>query len=85
MTKYIKGNPLQPLDNLPISKSELNRKISEGAVKIGRPHLDEVWIKIGKSIYVIGKVDENSLALNAQIWWEYHEQLMPKVIKWEKI
>lgn len=93
---YIVGNvddPLQELIDRGIySSSEIKRKQKAGAIKVGNPHLLEVWVKIGKRIYVIGETDQSEFyegypppSLLAQVWWEYHYQLMPKTIQWKDL
>lgn len=84
---YIDGDPdesvLEILKKF-YSNSEIKRKIKENAVKVGRPHLDEIWIKYGKQLFVVQK-NYSQVATSAQIWWEYHYELMPKKIEWEAI
>jgi hypothetical protein len=83
MISYIKGNNIQEVLEKYYSKSDIKRKIKEGSISIGKPHANEIWIKIGKDFIIIQE-ELSEIATKAQIWWEYHNQLMPKVIKWEK-
>lgn len=82
---YIEGDPNQDIAKLLeqwYSKSIIKQLIKSDGIKTGRPHLDEVWIKIGKQLIIIQK-KLSYVATQAQINWEYHYQLMPKTIKWE--
>lgn len=83
---YITGdykNPLKELEKF-ISKNEIKRKLKEKAIKIGKIHEDEIWVKIGSYLLIIQK-EFNSTANYSQMFWEYHYQLMPKIIKWETV
>lgn len=85
---YIDGDPQKPLDALApwYSKGALRRLSEQHGIKIahaGTPGNQECWIKIGKQLFVVVK-DYHEVARHAQVWWEYHYQLMPKVLNWQE-
>lgn len=64
------------------SKAELKRLVKQKGIQVARKSPTELWIKIGKQLIIIVK-EWHFTAQQAQIWWEFHYELMPKVLKWE--
>lgn len=83
---YLQGDPTKPLEVLCdlYTKSEVKRLQKQGSIKVGHPHLDEVWIRVGKSLYIVQK-NLSMEAVQSQIWYEYHRELMPKTITWKTL
>lgn len=84
---YIEGDPEKWMDYLEeyLSKGEIKRLIKQGGLKIGKIHLDEVWVKIGKGTFLIIRKKYCEVAVAAQIYWEYHFELMSKKIEWKAV
>ncbi len=84
---YVQGDTEQDIKQLLerwYSKSQIKQLIKQNGIVIGRPHLKEVWIKIGQQLIIVQE-QESFPATQAQVWWEYHYQLMPKVINWQRV
>lgn len=64
------------------SKSEIKHLKKQNAIKFAKKSDEELWIKVGKNIYIFVK-SWHFLAQQAQVWWEYHFQLMPKALTWK--
>lgn len=75
------GDPLEILENW-YSKAEIKRLTRQKGIQVARKEdTNELWIKVGKQLFIIVK-EWHFVAQQAQVWWEFHHQLMPKVLKW---
>ncbi len=85
--KYIDGDITLPVARLLeqfYSKGELKRLIEQKGITTGTPHPNELWVKVGRQLYIF-QPKFHFIATQAQIWWEYHFELMPKKIEWKTV
>lgn len=68
------------------SMTEIRRKFKEKSIKIAiNPYITEgypeTWIKVGKSYIILNKYGGWTTEFLASLWWTYHFQAMPEVLK----
>jgi hypothetical protein len=77
---YVQGSDIYNTLVKFYSKAQIERLEKQGGIKIAE-HEGDTWIKLGKQIIILSP-NPITQAINAQVWWEYHFQLMPRALKW---